>query len=229
MDSFPNLPKPGTTVSPRPDPQQSTQQPDTGPAVADPPPPAPPPAHREQPAQVPLNYGSEKDAGEFMTDADFTENYLEERNPLPGIVLGVGVALCYLIFAGYGYYAGGAHSAIALSIMVSVMLAVACATATAVGWVVCKVFGDDIGPVGALFLRFSSVASFQIAVFSGLMLTMGFFPAAIITVPFLLAIVVYIGGLDMLRAIVFSVILSLLNFMLFSFFAAGAITANMPA
>ncbi len=205
MDSFPNLPKPGTTVA------------------------EPPPVRGDVPVQVPLNYDGEKEAGEFMTDADFMEHSLDERNPLPGIVLGVGVTLCYLIYAGYGHYAGGAHSAIALSIMLSVMLTVACATATAVGWVVCKIFSDDIGSVGTLFLRFSSVASFQIAVFSGLMLALGFFPAAIISVPFLLGIVVFIGGLDMLRAIVFSVFLSLLNFMLFSFFAVGAISASLPA
>ncbi len=225
MDSFPNLPKPDTMASPPPvTPPQAMQQVNAGPAVAE-----PPPVRGDKPVQVPLNYGTEKDAGEFMTDADFMASYLDERNPLPGIVLVVGVTLCYLIYAGFGFYAGGAHSAIALSIMLSVMLSVACATATAVGWVVCKIFGDDIGSAGTLFLRFSSVASFQIAVFSGLMLAMGFFPAAIISVPFLLAIVVYIGGLDMLRAIVFSVILSLLNFMLLSFFAVGAITANMPA
>ena len=188
-----------------------------------------PPARGDEPVQIPLNCGIEADAGEFVTDADLMESFLDERNPLPGIVLAVGVTLCYLISAGYGFYAGGAQSAITMAIMLSVMLTVACATATAVGWVVCKIFGDDIGSVGTLLLRFSSVASFQMAVFSGFTLAMGFFPAAIIGAPLLVAIVVFIGGLDMLRAIVFSVILSLLNFMLINFFAVGALSAIMPA
>lgn len=220
MDSFPNLPKPGTTAAPPP----ARQQVNAGPAVAE-----PPPVRGDEPAQVPLNYGSEEEAGQFMTDAEFMKSNLDERNSLPGIVFAVGVTLCYLIYAGFGFYTGGAQSAIALSIVLSVMLTAACATATAVGWVVCKIFGDDIGSAGTLFLRFSSVASFQIAVFSGFMFTMGFFPAAIISAPLLVAIVVFIGGLDMLRAIVFSVVLSLLNFMLISFLAVGAISASMPA
>ena len=209
MKSFPNLPPPPKTTA------------YSGPPIGVKKPP--------EPAQVPLDYVGDEVAGEFMTDDQFIEHYVEERNPFPGIVLGVGLALCYLLFyAGFGYYQGGATDAIALGIFTA-MLAVACTTATGVGWLVCKIFGDDIDSVITLFLRFSSVAAYQIAVFTGLMLAVGFFPAVIFGAPVMVVIVVYLGGMDMLRAIVFSVVLSLVNFALFSFFAVGTLGAALQA
>ncbi len=200
MKSFPNLPPPPKTTA------------YSGPPIGVKKPPEP---------------AGDEVAGEFMTEDQFIEHYVEERNPFPGIVLGVGLALCYLLYAGFGYYQGGATDAIALGIMVTAMLAVACTTATGVGWLVCKIFGDDIDSVITLFLRFSSVAAFQIAVFTGLMLAVGFFPALVFSAPLMVVIVVYVGGMDMLRAIVFSVLLSLVNFALISFFAVGTLGAAL--
>ncbi len=207
MKSFPNLPPPPKPTAYAGPPIGVKKSPET--------------------VQVPLDYAGEETAGEFMTDDQFIERYVEERNPFPGIVLGIGLALCYLIYAGVGFYQGGATEAIALGIMVSVMLAVACTMATGVGWLVCKIFGDDIDSVITLFLRFSSVAAYQIAVFTGLLLTIGFFPAVIFSAPVMVVIVVYLGGMDMLRAIVFTVVLSLVNFALVSFFAVGTLGAAL--
>jgi len=199
-----------------------------------PPPPKPtaytgPPIGVKKPPDPPRDLAGDEVAGEYMTEDQFIEHYVEERNPFPGIVLGVGLALCYLLYVGFGYYLGGATDAIALGIMVTAMLAVACTTATGVGWLVCKIFGDDIDSVITLFLRFSSVAAYQIAVFTGLMLTVGFFPAVIFGAPVMVVIVVYLGGLDLLRAIVFTVVLSLVNFALISFFAVSTLGAALQA
>ena len=217
MDSFPNLPPappaaaPGAKAAPKPAPQP-------GPAAAA----APAPPRPDEPAQVPLNLGGDDDMAQFMTDSEFMEGYLDERNPLPAIVLGIGIAMCYAIFGGFGLWASGAAGAISMSIMLSVMLAVACATSAAAGWLVCKIFGDDIGGVGTHFLRFSSVAAFQIAVFSGLVILLGFMPAIVISTPVLVGIVVFIGGMDM-----FSVLLTLVNMMLASFFMVSAIATTI--
>ena len=217
MNSFPNLPpaQPGAAGGP--------VSASGGSAVAD----APPQPGGDELAQVPPNLGGGEEAGQFMTDSEFMETYLDERNPLPGIVLGVGLALCYAIYGGFGFWASGSAGAVSMSIMLSIMLAVACATSTAAGWVVCKVFGDDIGSVPTHFLRFSSVASFQIAVFSGLVLLLGFLPAVVISTPVMVAIVVFIGGMVMLRAIVFSVMLTIVNIMLASFFMMSAIATTL--
>ena len=223
MESFPNLPPPPSKPAKFSGPPIGVRK-ASGPAVAD-----ATPARQSDSAQVPLNYDSELIAGEYMTDDQFIEQYVDERNPFPAIVLGVGVGLCYLLYAGFGFYQGGAADAIALGIMVTAMLAVACTTAAAVGWLVCKIFGDDIDSVISLFLRFSSVAAFQIAVFTGLMLAIGFFPAVILSAPVMVVIVVYLGGLDMLRAIVFTVLLSLVNFAMVSFFAVGTLGAALQA
>ncbi len=221
MESFPNLPPPPPKPSQYSGPPIGVRK-AAGPAAAD----ATPDGEAE-PAQVPLDYGGEQIVGEFMTEDQFIEQYVEERNPFPSIVLGIGLALCYIIYAGFGFYQGGAAEAIAMGIMVSVMLAVACTMATGVGWLVCKIFGDDIDSVITLFLRFSSVAAFQIAVFTGLMLAVGFFPALVFSAPLMVVIVVYVGGMDMLRAIVFTVVLSLVNFALVSFFAVGTLGAAL--
>ncbi len=212
MDSFPNLPPAKSAAAGGPAPAPG------GPAVACAP--APP---SDEPAQVPLNLGPGAENGEFMTDAQFMENYLDDRNPLPAIVLGIGIVMCYSIFGGFGFWASGAAGAISMSIMLSVMLGVACVTSAAAGWLVCKVFGDDIGGVATHFLRFSSVAAFQIAIFSGLVLLMGFLPAVVISTPLLVGVVVFVGGMDMFRAIVFSVLLTIVNIMLASFFMMSAI------
>ena len=215
MDSFPNLPPAKSAAAGGPPPAP-------GPAVACPP--APP--RSDEPAQVPLNLGGEEN-GKFMTDSEFMESYLDDRNPLPAIVLGIGIVMCYSIFGGFGYWASGTPGAISMSIMLSVMLAVACATSAAAGWLVCKVFGDDIGSVATHFLRFSSVAAFQIAVFSGLVFLMGLLPAIVISTPVMVGIVVFVGGMDIFRAIVFTVLLTIVNIMLASFFMMSAIATTI--
>ncbi len=216
MDSFPNLPPAKSAAAGGPPPAP-------GPAIAC----AAPPPRSDEPAQVPLNLGGGAENGEFMTDSEFMESYLDDRNPLPAIVLGFGIVLCYSIYGGFGYWAGGAAGAVSMSIMLSVMLAVACATSAAAGWLVSKVFGDDIGSVATHFLRFSSVAAFQIAVFSGLVFLMGFLPAIVISMPVMVGIVVFVGGMDMFRAIVFSVLLTIVNIMLASFFMMSAIATTI--
>lgn len=218
MDSFPNLPPAKSAAAGGPAPAPG------GPAVADAP---PPPTRPNEPAQVPLNVGDGNEDGEFITDSEFMESYLDDRNPLPAVVLGIGIILCYSIFGGFGFWASGATGAISMSIMLSVMLAVACATSAAAGWLVCKVFNDDIGGVATHFLRFSSVAAIQIAVFSGLVLLMGFLPAVVISIPVLVGIVVFVGGMDLFRAIVFSVLLTIVNIMLASFFMMSAIATTI--
>ena len=216
MDSFPNLPPAKSAAAGGPAPALG------GPAVAC----AAAPSRSDEPAQVPLNLGGAEN-GEFMTDAEFMETYLDDRNPLPAIVLGIGIVLCYSIHGGFGYWAGGAAGAISWSIRLSVMLTVACATSAAAGWLVCKVFGDDIGRVATHFLRFSSVAAFQFAVFSGLVFLMGFLPAIVISTPVMVGIVVFVGGMDIFRAIVFSVLLTIVNIMLASTFMMSEIATTI--
>jgi hypothetical protein len=217
MDSFPNLPPAKSPAAGGPVPAYS------GPAVAD----APPPPRSDEPAQVPLHLSDGKEEGDFILDSEFMESYLDDRNPLPAMVLGIGVLMCYGIFGGFGFWASGVTGAISMSIMLSVMLAVACATSAGAGWLVCKVFNDDIGSVVTHFVRFSSIAAFQIAVFSGLILLLGVFPAVVISLPIMVGIVVFVGGMDLFRAIVFSVLLTIVNIMLASFFMMSAIATTV--
>jgi hypothetical protein len=217
MDSFPNLPPAKSPAAGGPVPAYS------GPAVAD----APPPPRSDEPAQVPLHLSDGKEEGDFVLDSEFMESYLDDRNPLPAMVLGIGVLMCYGIFGGFGFWASGAAGAISMSIMLSVMLAVACATSAGAGWLVCKVFNDDIGSVVTHFVRFSSIAAFQIAVFSGLVLLLGVFPAVVISLPIMVGIVMFMGGMDLFRAIVFSVMLTIVNIMLASFFMMSAFATTI--
>ncbi len=217
MDSFPNLPPAKSPAAGGPAPAHS------GSVVAD----APSPPRSDEPAQVPLHLGDGKEDGDFVLDSEFMESYLDDRNPMPAMVLGIGILMCYGIFGGFGFWAGGVSGAISMSIMLSVMLAVACATSVGAGWLVCKVFNDDIGSVPTHFVRFSSVAAFQVAVFSGLVFLMGFFPAIVISLPIMVGIVVFVGGMNLFRAIVFSVLLTIVNIMLASFFMMSAIATTV--
>lgn len=237
MSSFPNLPPasggsagPAAPRAAAPAPTAASGPATPGPGqgelqtISSGPPAEPEKFGQAQPAQVPLNYGSDEDAV-FMSDQEFIDDFLKESHTVPLAVGGISVAIALFIYGARGMAAGGVGSAIGGCIAVTIALAIGALCASAAGWIVAKIFGDDYGSAGALVLRFSAVAAAAIPIFEGLAMALGFFPAMIFSYPVMLAVTIFVAGIDFIRAIVFNVILTIVYLMLFSFFMMSIVAA----
>jgi hypothetical protein len=196
-----------------------------GPATAEAPPPGP-----SQPAQMPITQGSaQQDQAAFITDEQFLHEFLKEDHTVPKVVLVSCVALTLAIYGYRGFALSDPGAALAAAfgscVLAAILLCIAALTATAAGWVVSKIFGEDYGSVGVLFLRFSAVAAAQFPVFEATAALVGGFLALFLAVPIMLALVVWVAGLDLIRAVFFTVILCLVNWLLFAFVAVSIATA----
>ena len=96
-----------------------------------------------------------------------------------------------------------------------------------IGWVICKIFGEDYGSVGGLFLRFSAVAAAQFPVFAVLQAVVGGLLSFLFVVPVVMVLAMIIGGFDILRAFLYCVVLNVVNWMLIIFVFASFATAVM--
>jgi hypothetical protein len=213
-------------------PEQPNTQPSGTHTIADgPAPPAPPPSSKEPP-QMPFIHSKAEPAGDgvFLSDDEFIHDFLKESHTVPKTVLIVGGLLAFLI-VGYMGYAGsepgmGLAGALGSCIILAPLLAVCCLASTAAGWIICKIFGEDYGSVGVLFMRFSAVAVAQVPVFALVQAVVGgFLLSQIVFVPIMFILTMFIAGLDVIRAFLFCVILGVINMLLVMFALASFATA----
>jgi hypothetical protein len=191
-----------------------------------------PSIHSAQPAQIPLtNPGAQGEQGFFVTDDQFIHDFLKENYTVPITVLIVSAVLGLAFNAYQGYAASdigmGFVGAVGGCIVMCVMLVIASLTSTAAGWIVCKIFGEDYGSLGGLLLRFSAVAAAQMPVFAVINALVGGLLSLFFFVPAMLVVAIWVAGLDIIRAIVFIAILTVINWMLIAFTLASFATALM--
>jgi hypothetical protein len=204
-----------------------------GPARTASPPAAPMPTIQSaQPAQVPLtDLGTQGEQGVFVSDDQFIHEFLKESYTVPTTVLIVSSVLGLAIYGYQGYAASdlgmGLAGAIGGCVAMCVMLAIACLTSTAAGWVVCKIFGEDYGSIGGLLLRFSALAAAQMPVFAVIDALVGGLLSLLFYLPVMLALAIWVAGLDFFRALVFVAILAVVNWILIAFTLASLATAVM--
>lgn len=170
-----------------------------------------------QPAQVPLNYGS-GDEVVFSSEAEFMEDFLKDDHTVPVTVLFIAAAISFAIHGYRGFEMGGMASLVNGCLGIGITLIVGAVCASVAGWIVAKIFGDDYGSTASLILRFSAVAAAWIPIFEGIMALLGFMPAMIFSYPVMLVVTIFVAGIDLVRSIVFNVILTLVYLMVFSFF-----------
>ena len=221
MSSFPNLPPaksdgvpiPAPAPVPVPVPVPNAPRPNTprgqgaGSAVAD----------VSQPAQKPLIHPP-NDEPVFMSDSEYLDDFLKDNYTIPLAVLGISTAISFIIYGYRGFMAGGPIGVIGACIAIGIAIAIGALCATAAGWIVAKIFSDDCGSAGSLIIRYSAIAAAAIPVFEALGSILGFFPAVIFSYPIMLGVTIFVAGLDLFRAIVFNVMLTIVYLMMFSFF-----------
>jgi hypothetical protein len=200
--------------------------------ITDDPAPASPPPSSQEPPQLPfLHSQSDEPQGAFVSDDQFMNEFLKESHSTPAAVLIISAILAFLI---YGYQAFmvaepgmGLATALGACMFTAVLMGVACLTSTAAGWIICKVFGEDYGSVGGLLLRFSAVAAAQFPVFAVIDALVGGLLSLLFIVPVVMVLAMLIGGFDVVRAFLYCVILSVVNWILIAFVAVSFATAVM--
>jgi len=228
MSRLPNMPpsEAGEAVPEQPRTDQSGMQ-----TITEGPAPSGPPQSAQEPPQMPfLHSKAQQPDGTFISDDEFMQDFLKEDHTVPKTVLIVGGLLAFLI-AGYMGYAGsepgmGLAGALGSCIIFAPLLAVCCLASTAAGWIICKIFGEDYGSVGVLFMRFSAVAVAQVPVFALINAVVGgFLLSYVIFLPVMFILTMVISGLDVVRTFLFCVILGVINMLLAMFVLASFATA----
>jgi hypothetical protein len=176
----------------------------------------PPPTEAPPTGQV---VGPDGQRAVFMTEEQyFQESLPKESHALHIGVIGFGVVLALLISAGSALGnelgVGGMVGA-----MVGVMLTIALGTLlnSCIGWLVGKMFDADFGSFPIMLLRFAAVTAAYSAVLAGLSAVMGSLFAVFLVLPVLMILVVVLIGMDMMQALVFTVVLAVANWVLTSF------------
>ena len=226
MTRIPNMPpvKAGEAVPEQPGVQTISD----GPASSGPPPSA------QEPPQLPFLHSKagQQPEGTFISDDQFMHDFMKETHTVPLAVLIVSTVLSFLIWGYQGFVASeigyGLAGALGGCIFIGLLLGVSCLTATAAGWIICKIFGEDYGSVGVLFLRFSAVAAAQFPVVALIYAVVGgIIPSMFLLVPVMIILAMVVAGLDVIRAFLFCAILGVINVLLFVFGVASFATAVM--
>ena len=227
MTRLPNMPPSGAgeAVS-----EQPPAQPSGVHTITDGPAPTGPPSAAQEPPQMPfLHSQAEPQESVFVSDEQFLHDFLKESHTLPKAVLIISSVLTFLIWGYQGFAAAepgmGLASALGACLLIGVVLGICCLTSTAAGWVICKIFGEDYGSAGVLFLRFSAVAAAQFPVFAVLIAVVGGLLSFLFFVPVMLVLAIVIAGLDLVRAFLYIVILNVVNWILFAFVTMSFATA----
>ncbi|MHC4763653.1 MAG: hypothetical protein ACYTF2_00965 [Planctomycetota bacterium] len=229
MSRLPNMPPPGAdeTVPEQPTaPQSGVHTITDGPA-----PPSPPPSSQEPPQLPFLHSQAEQPQGTFVSDDQFMNEFLKESHTAPAAVLIISALLGFLINGYQAFVVAepgmGLATALGACIFVALVLGVFCLTSTAAGWIICKMFGEDYGSVGGLFLRFSAVAAAQIPVFAVIGAIVGPLLSLLFILPVVMVLAMVIGGFDLVRAFLYCVILRVVNTILMIFVFTSFATAAM--
>ena len=161
----------------------------------------------------------------FLTEEEFRKDFLKENHLLPILVLVVCGGLAFLITAIGGLTAGGAAGAIGAGIIFGALFGVSVLTGSLAAWAVGKLFAEDFGPFPTLLLRIAAVTAAEFLIYMGLVALIGPIPTILVSLPVLLVLVIWLVGMNVLQAFVFSVILKMIEFMMISFVLIGIANA----
>jgi hypothetical protein len=153
----------------------------------------------------------------FMSEADyFAQANKESHGFATGVLLVGALGACALAGLGAAKL-GGANAAMGAAIfMVVCMLIFSCVNFVA-GWIVGKMFGTDYGSFGVMVLRFSAVTAAAMCVMQGASLVVGPMVALLISTPIMMILAVILVGMDMMQAFLFTIIGTMLEWLLFAF------------
>ena len=219
-------------VAPEPSapPSAPTSAPPNGIAVAAPAPPLPS-TEEASPAQVaPLRgvvTGPNGEQAVFLSDEEFDRDFLKESHTLHIGIASVCSGLFLIIYAGIGMVGAGPLGGIGLAVLGAVLLGVSIAVGTGAAWIVGKLFGEDFGAFRILMLRVSAVVSAQFVVLMGFAAVVGPILGMLISLPVLLFLAAWLLGMDMLQAFVFTVVMKILEWVLFMFVILSIASAVM--
>ncbi len=189
-------------------------------------PPAPPtPGHQMGHPGNELGVVQGDDQVVFLTEEEFRKDFLRENHLLPILVLVVCGGLAFLITAIGGLTEGGVAGAIGAGIFFGALFGVSVLTGSLAAWAVGKLFAEDFGSFPTLLLRIAAVTAAEFLVFMCLAALMGPIPTILVGLPVLLVLVVWLVGMNLLQAFVFSVILKMIEFLMISFVLIGIANA----
>ena len=185
------------------------------------PPAAPHPQAQAPPARVaPLRgvlTGPNGEKAVFLSDEEVERDFLKESHTLHVGIASVCSGLFLIIYAGIGMAGAGPLAGIGLAVLGAVLLGVSVAVGTGAAWIVGKLFGEDFGALSVLMLRVCAVVSAQFLVLMGFAVVVGPILAMLLSLPVLLFLAVWLLGMNMFQAFVFTVVMKILEWVLFIF------------
>ena len=161
----------------------------------------------------------------FLSDEEFDGEFLKESHTLHIGIASVCSALFLIIYAGIGMAQAGPLGGVGLAVLGAVLLGVSVAVGTGAAWIVGKLFGEDFGAFRILMLRVCAVVSAQFLVLTGLAAVVGPILAILISLPVLLFLAVWLLGMNMFQAFVFTVVMKILEWFLLIFVAISIASA----
>ncbi len=161
----------------------------------------------------------------FLTEEEFRKDFLSENHLLPILVLVICGGLAFVIAAIGGLAEGGVAGAIGAGIFFGALFGVSVLTGSLAAWAVGKLFAEDFGSFPTLLLRIAAVTAAEFLIFVGLAALMGPIPTILLGLPVLMVLVIWLVGMNLFQAFVFSVILKMVEFMLISFVLIGIANA----
>ena len=182
---------------------------------------APHPQAQASPAQVaPLRgvlTGPNGEKAVYLSDEEVDREFLKESHTLHIAIASVCSGLFLIIYAGIGMVGAGPLGGIGLAVLGAVLLGVSVAVGTGAAWIVGKLFGEDFGAFRILTLRVGAVVSAQFLVLMGFAAVVGPILAILISLPVLLFLAVWLLGMNLFQAFVFTVVMKILEWVLFIF------------
>lgn len=195
----------------------------------------PPPATGSVASAVPPNdtppLGPELEASEVfdLSDEEFRRQLFKENHGLPLMVLGLCGGACLLIAAGKGYYDGGGIGAAGMSFVSLLLFVFALTTGTMAAWIVGKLFDSDFGSFGGLLIRVGALVCAHFLAFIGLSMAVDIVFVVILGLPVLLALAIWLLGMNPLQAFLFSITMSAIAVIALSVLAVSLVAALGPA
>jgi hypothetical protein len=202
--------------------------PSTPPAPAAPAPTMTPAAAPGVDVASPPAFASESDPGpelqgqlgngvSIVTEAEVHADIMREDHTLPVVLLIACTLMTIFISAGQVLGEAGVVGAAAVGVATFVGLGAVIVINTPAAWLVGKMFGEDFGSFPVLALRVGAVNATQMLVGLGLSTVLSPIVAMLAGFPIFLALAVWLIGMNLLQAIVFSVTVTVINLLLLSF------------
>ena len=163
----------------------------------------------------------------FLSDEEFDRDFLKESHTLHIGIASICSGLSLIIYAGIGMAGAGPLGGIGLAVLGAVLLGVSVAVGTGAAWIVGKLFGEDFGAFGILMLRVCAVVSAQFLVLMGFAAVVGPILAMLVSLPVLLFLAVWLLGMNIFQAFVFTIVMKILEWILLIFVALSIASAVM--